>query len=386
MKKKLLDRRGAAIELAIMMMVFSIFITTMILTTALLQNEHKAKAELGIKQDIFLEQLGEDFVDAVLKGEMNTNWKPEDYDGITIETTPIERHAWVEGETVVPTCEEDGYIPYTCTLCGETKKEYIASKTGHSVAGMNCKSFVTGVCGKCHTEVTVRAEHNWGNWTVTTPSTCNGEGTERRYCTNNDCDGFEEKATPILPHSWNEWETVVEADCDNEGTKKRTCSNSGCEEFETDIIPPHKWSDWNENKAATCTEEGEQTRTCSECKDTENTPIPMLDHAWDNGEETNPPSCTVAGEKTYTCTVCGGTTTKETAENGHSFDENGKCTVCNASSAYVLTVVAVSRDAYKLQVLDSVPETESCDTAVLQIVLVWSETDNAYKITEWSKK
>jgi hypothetical protein len=39
-----------------------------------------------------------------------------------------------------------------------------------------------------------------------------------------------------------------------------------------------------------------------------------------------------------------------------------------------------------MKVLDFVPETESCDTAVLQIVIEWSNTNNAYKIAEWSKK
>ena len=87
MKKKLRDRRGAAIELAIMMMVFSIFITTIILTTALLQNEHKTKAQLGIEQDIFLEQLGEDFMNVVCRSEKKMeDWKPS-YKGRELDRT-----------------------------------------------------------------------------------------------------------------------------------------------------------------------------------------------------------------------------------------------------------------------------------------------------------
>jgi hypothetical protein len=137
---------------------------------------------------------------------------------------------------------------------------------------------------------------------------------------------------------------------------------------------------------ATCTEEGEQTRTCSECNNTDNAPIPMINHDWGDGEKTKDPSCTVAGEKTFSCSVCGDTTIEKTAANGHVFGVDGKCTVCNASSAYVLTVIAADRNVYQTEVLNYVPEAEPCETAVLQIVLSWSATDNAYKITEWSKK
>ena len=69
--------------------------------------------------------------------------------------------------------------------------------------------------------------------------------------------------------------------------------------------------------------------------------------------------------------------------------KNDLCTACGVSQtndAYTLTVIAVDRNVYKTEVLNYVPKAEPCETAVLQIVLSWSETDNAYKITEWSKK
>ena len=120
MKKKLLDRRGAAIELAIMMMVFSIFITTIVLTTALLQNSHKAKAELGIRQDILLEQLGEDFVDAVIGEEDMSRWLPK-YEGVTITHDTAQTHSYESG---------------VCTVCGTAVPTPTEPKDGFSLTVM----------------------------------------------------------------------------------------------------------------------------------------------------------------------------------------------------------------------------------------------------------
>jgi serine/threonine protein kinase len=40
-------------------------------------------------------------------------------------------HDYVKGETVPPTCTEDGYTPYTCTRCGDIDKRDIVAKLGH---------------------------------------------------------------------------------------------------------------------------------------------------------------------------------------------------------------------------------------------------------------
>ena len=51
-------------------------------------------------------------------------------------------------------------------------------------------------------------------------------------------------------------------------------------------------------------------------------------HAWDEGKVTKEATCTEAGEKTFTCTKCGVTKTEPIPAKGHTYGEDGKCTVC----------------------------------------------------------
>ena len=57
-------------------------------------------------------------------------------------------------------------------------------------------------------------------------------------------------------------------------------------------------------------------------------------HTWDEGKVTKEATCTEKGEKTYTCTDegCGKTKTEEIPATGHTYGENGICTVCGAEA------------------------------------------------------
>lgn len=58
-KKMLSDRKGVAIELAILMTAVCLAVTTIVLSTALLQYEHKVRAEQQMEENIILEQIVE---------------------------------------------------------------------------------------------------------------------------------------------------------------------------------------------------------------------------------------------------------------------------------------------------------------------------------------
>lgn len=82
MKKFLKSRRGVAIEMAIMMTVVMVALSTLVLTTSLLQHGRKTRAERSMTQGIVLEQIGEDFCAAIAKNTGDA-WKTpylEDYD------------------------------------------------------------------------------------------------------------------------------------------------------------------------------------------------------------------------------------------------------------------------------------------------------------------
>lgn len=89
MKKFLKDRRGTALEMAIMLSVVTFALSTLVLTTSLLQHSRKVRAEKNMTQGIALEQMGESFCHAVASGAAHT-WKDgyEDYN-IAIEGTVL---------------------------------------------------------------------------------------------------------------------------------------------------------------------------------------------------------------------------------------------------------------------------------------------------------
>ena len=58
-KKMLADRKGAAIELAILMTAVCLAVTTIVLSTALLQHKNKVQAERRMKESVDLEQIAD---------------------------------------------------------------------------------------------------------------------------------------------------------------------------------------------------------------------------------------------------------------------------------------------------------------------------------------
>ncbi|MBQ3356724.1 MAG: hypothetical protein IJG45_06385, partial [Oscillospiraceae bacterium] len=65
-------------------------------------------------------------------------------------------HNWVAGSTVLPTCTEDGYTPYTCSLCNETKQDDIVPALGHlfGAATDNNNGTHTQTCSRCQATIT----------------------------------------------------------------------------------------------------------------------------------------------------------------------------------------------------------------------------------------
>ncbi len=61
MRKVLTDRRGVAIEMAIMVAVLLFALSTLVLTTTLLQKRAMNREELDMTRGMVLEQIGEDF-------------------------------------------------------------------------------------------------------------------------------------------------------------------------------------------------------------------------------------------------------------------------------------------------------------------------------------
>lgn len=148
-------------------------------------------------------------------------------------------------------------------------------------------------------------EHEYGEWSVTTPATCTAEGVEERACTK--CSEKETRPVEKADHSFGEVQVVTEANCTEAGSQQKTCSV--CNEVVSEEIAPagHTWSE------ATC----KAPKTCTVCKVTEGD---AADHAWIEA------TC----EKAKTCETCGLTEGKAL---GHKWTkatctQASKCSVC----------------------------------------------------------
>lgn len=77
----------------------------------------------------------------------------------------------------------------------------------------------------------VTGEHVYGDWEVTTPSTCLTEGTETQTC--QFCDATQTKSLPLGDHSWNEGVVTIKPTTAAEGVKTYTCTVCGETKTET---------------------------------------------------------------------------------------------------------------------------------------------------------
>ena len=165
-------------------------------------------------------------------------------------TTPaVCSHSWDKGKvTKEATCTAKGEKTYTCTKCGEHKKEDIAA-LGHNP-----------IAHDAHTATCEEAGNN-AYWSC---DRC------KKYFSDASC------KTEIQQDSW-----VITA-------------------------LGHSFGEWEITKAPTHTEEGEKTRTCSRCGKTEKEPIPALEHEWSgwvsNGDGTHSHSCSCGLSETQNCT------------------------------------------------------------------------------------
>ena len=278
---------------------------------------------------------------------------------------------------IAPTCTEKGTESAYCAVCGEKSVREI-QPLGHDLEGLPCEGrhcsrcedteaptvhvyelieeipadcLYAGIkiysceCGESYTEEVPASGHAFGEWQVSTPSTCIKEGVEKRVCER--CLAEETRSLPLAEHDFGEWTATVSPTCTEPGSKNRACSV--CGHTETAEIPAagHKYV-LVEERSATCAENGKKIFECSVCHDikkeiTED----KLNHDFGDaapcaeditcircGEERLPlphshatreiePTCTESGYIEEYCTECGKILSKiETDEpSGHDFCE-----------------------------------------------------------------
>ena len=107
-KKMLSDRKGVAIELAILMTVVCFAVATIVLSAALLQYENKVQAQQRMEENIIFEQIVEKFTTLTHKSDIK-DWVEENYAQYTA--------AFVDE---VLTVQKDGKTVLTIEISGNT--------------------------------------------------------------------------------------------------------------------------------------------------------------------------------------------------------------------------------------------------------------------------
>ena len=244
-------------------------------------------------------------------------------------------HIWDGGVITTPaTCEDDGVMTYTCTVCDEKRTEPIPA-LGHDWDGgvvttaATCetdgvKTYTCERCGETYTEPIPATGHDWDGGIVTAP-TCTEQGYTTytcRTCGKTDIRDY----TEALGHDWDGGVVTTAATCETDGVKTYTCER--CGETYTEPIPAlgHDWDDGTVT-APTCTEQGYTTYTCRVCGETDiRGYTEALGHDWDGGVVTLEPTEEDEGEMTYTCLRCGATRIAVIPPKSHNHNYTGVIT------------------------------------------------------------
>lgn len=245
--------------------------------------------------------------------------------------------------------EVEGSRERSCTVCGYTAKEAIEKLAHtHKFATEWTKDETNhwheATCEHT-TEVSDKAEHTFGDWTVTKEATEEAEGSRERSCTVCEYTATEVIAKLEHKHTYSE-----------DWTKDETNHWHSCNCGEKQDETLHIYGDWQVTKDATEDIEGSKKRTCSVCLYENIEVIPTLNHThkfsdewtsdaiyhWHvstcghaviedksehNFEEwyvTKESSCTENGERKTTCTICGYEKTEVSDKAEHDFT-NGQC-------------------------------------------------------------
>lgn len=202
-----------------------------------------------------------------------------------------------------PTCTDQGYTTYTCTLCGSSHKDSYVDALGHNWQNATCTEPMTcSRCGNTYGEANghipgTPVEENRKEATCTT----DGSVDTAVYCTVCAAElSREVSSIPAKGHS--QEDTVTAPTCTEQGYTTHTCRS--CGEVTVDSYTPalgHSYGEWGVHTDATCNESGERRRVCDACGHAEAEAIPAVGHLWDGdicercGASSNPYHVVLSG-------------------------------------------------------------------------------------------
>lgn len=294
------------------------------------------------------------------------------------EDIPMVEKTWHKGNTVAPTCTEQGYTVYICDQDSAlTEKRDYTNALGHAwdagtvttaatctKAGVKTYTCTRNGCTETKTEEIAALGHKWDDGTVTKAPTCTEDGVKTFTCLNDATHTYTE-VVPATGHAWDDGVVTKEATYEEDGERTYTCQNDKTH-VHKEVIPALGYTFTETVVAPTCTEDGYTLHTCNEnpAKTYKDTPVAALghqykevttpatcgalgsvdnvcercndkqhvkdlpvtgEHQWDEGVITKEPTATETGIKTYTCNVCQATKTEDIAKvHNHDYTRLGE--------------------------------------------------------------
>ncbi|MBR2591320.1 MAG: leucine-rich repeat protein [Clostridia bacterium] len=280
---------------------------------------------------------------------------------------PIIHHDYV-AQVIEPSCTEQGYTVYTCSICGDSYITDYKAALGHEPFEIKATSPTCKVegktagsqCARCQLilkaqEPIAKLAHEYDGGNITLEPTCIQEGIKTFHCRN--CDDFYTEPVAKTAHSY--IATVKQPTCLEQGYTTYTCS--GCGDSYTAQPTPLAEHTPQEIPAvaATCTREGSTKGSkCAVCALVLEAPrkTEKLPHAYDSGTLTLAPTCIKEGSKVYRCQNCDAVYTERVGKIPHDYMADVKEPTCTEQGHTTYTC-AYCRDTYRGDITDLLPHT-----------------------------
>lgn len=213
------------------------------------------------KEDI-IPALGHDFTiwavikeatfdESGLKMRTCTRCKFEETEIIPVLT---HEHDFVVINTVAPTCTEDGYTEYQCSVCGELRQDDVIPAKGHDYVNTiieptcyynGCTEHTCTVCGYMYvSDQTDALGHEAGEWELVYDS-CTLQRLEK-HCIR--CNELIEQQHVAGPGHLYETVVVIEPNCQQKGLERTVCTVCGDVKSENELDGTHIYTDWEITK------------------------------------------------------------------------------------------------------------------------------------------
>ena len=185
-------------------------------------------------------EAGEAYTKTGSVAELTFKVKVETDEQITIALNVSQKNVTnAAGKANVLTVAGEGLTVNAVSAAHECDETKVVEKADSAVEAtcVEAGKAVDMLCAHCgklvvEGEEIPAAGHAWGEWVVTTPSTCASFGVQTRTCAT--CGETEtDSSKPMTEHTFGAWTVKTPATTEAEGVEARTCSGCGKEETQS---------------------------------------------------------------------------------------------------------------------------------------------------------